>query len=173
MEIATILSGVIEILQEYLNIPVVLMEDTAPKPQYPFVGYKVLFHNADKKGGPIEIERLVSSENPNHQYDIEVNTFQESKIVLRLIACSDESLQAYSVAEKVINWFEQEGYQDLKVLDIVAGKVSKTRNKDIILEDSYERRVVLDVTLRVCNQASKTIPIIKQINFKRESEVSD
>lgn len=169
MKASYLLSRITEDLQEYLQLPVVLMEDTTPRPTYPFVGYKLLFHNANRKGRPIE--RIAAAAGENEA--IEVAILEETTAIIRFTACSDEVLQAYDIADSIIQWFDIDGYHALKGLDIVVGKVSKTRNRDLLTEEACERRVVIDISLRTTKEQSQTIPIIKEINFKRESEVID
>ncbi len=169
MKASYLLNSVTADLQAYLQLPVVLLEDIAPKPQYPFVGYKLLFHNANQKGRPIERAAVTAGEND----DIEVSLFEETTTILRLTACSDEVLEAYDIADSIIQWFDVDGYHTLKGLNIVVGKVSKTRNRDLLTEETCERRVVIDISLRTTKEQHKVIPIIKEINFKRESEVID
>lgn len=150
MNYAYIRNGIVDGLNEHLQIPVVPTDTNQPKPPYPFVSYK--FTTLYKSDASVMTRQLVTSGDENFNQDIEYVLRDQPQMVLSINAYSLDEAEAYDLALRVRAWFKLHGYRYLKELELIVVNVTALQDRSILIVDNYEKRIGFDVTLRTYSE---------------------
>lgn len=126
-------------LKEYLGVPVIRGNQTASKPDYPFVSYNVTTLAGENNG-------------TWQQHDDGIDRKQVTSIwsISALSADWDESV---CLAIKAREWFDHTGHTWLDEHGYTVQSVTEITNRDNILTVEYERKNGFDVVFYVYDEA--------------------
>src|SRR5690554_3377639 len=130
---------IIQQLQDYLNHPVILSNQAAPRPPYPYI--------AVTETSPF-IPAGQTIINEPLEEDIKQVSISQPTMVLSVTAYGKEFSETSQLAQWAHNWFSFIGYRVLKELGYIIESLGSVDNRDTLLVDEYERRRGFDVTLR-------------------------
>lgn len=128
---------IVDSLQEWLkkkgyDCPVIMANQTAPVPPYPYISYTVINPViANMKG------YCVADDGTRYKPLTQVWSFTVQ---------SDDDVQAVNVALLAYDWFALAGNEYLNDNNIVAQRVGNITNRDTLLTIEYEHRNGFDVT---------------------------
>lgn len=159
---------IVKELAAYLGFPVVMLEQAAKKPPYPFVGYKITTTYNPEQGQSIEINETVPSVTSEYEYDIERTVTEQPTITISVTAYSKIEEESTELALQAREWFRFQGEDILDGLNIVVVETTPVQNRDILLVEAYERRQGFDVILRISDQSTKRIDTIEHAEITRK-----
>lgn len=169
-------------LEQYLGIPVVLSDQAAPMPEFPFCYYSITTPYAPTgEMGNYRIEDIPGEtkitttrrEQPSATFSFTVCSINRwtkdanGAEVEPYIFGEDE---AQNLAEKAQGFFLVAGYDILSNLGIVVVDVTNTANRTTLVVDEAARRYGFDVRVRYTREDSRTDGTIKTVTTIREKE---
>lgn len=123
------------------NCPVIMANQTAPTPPYPYIAYTVITSvSANMKG--------YSVANDGMRYKSMVQTWS-------FTAQSNDDVEAFNVMMLAYDWFALVGNTYLSDNNIVAQRVGSITNRDNLLTVEYEYRYGLDVDFLLLHTLEK------------------
>lgn len=137
---------IVDGLQNYLkskgyNCPVIMANQTAPTPPYPYIAYTVITPvSANMKG--------YSVANDGMRYKSMVQTWS-------FTAQSNDDVEAFNVTMLAYDWFALTGNTYLSDNNIVAQRVGNITNRDNLLTIEYEHRYGFDVDFLLLHTLEK------------------
>lgn len=137
---------IVDGLQNYLkskgyNCPVIMANQTAPTPPYPYIAYTVITPvSANMKG--------YSVANDGMRYKSLVQTWS-------FTAQSNDDVEAFNVTMLAYDWFALTGNTYLSDNNIVAQRVGGITNRDNLLTIEYEHRYGFDVDFLLLHTLEK------------------
>jgi len=168
MDIKAIRNGIVTELNNFLEVPVVTLEQNKPKPKYPFLTYKITTPYVKGFGMEVQTSKLIPSQNTNFEYDIEETIVDQPTFTISFTAYSKDSLESQELALKACNWFNHIGYYTLKNLDVVLVSIEAIGSRDTLIVDDYERRNGFDVILRTTHIVSRRVETIEDYSMEGE-----
>lgn len=170
---APIRNAIVGGLTQHLERPVVMLDQGAPKPAYPFVIYRFTSGLIEEPGLPAETGDAVSSEDPTWRHDYQYTQRSQPTAVLSLIAISRDPDEAYQLALDALAWFRFHGYDALKAAGVVVVRAaSGIQNRDTLIVDDYERRQGFDLVLRMSSELVRRVSTIESVETQRAGGVS-
>lgn len=152
-------SEIVNLLQAHISCPVILADQAAPKPPYPYVGIKETSPFIPQPGQPNITDEPLSQ-------DIrQVATSQPTK-VLSVTIYSDSFQTAETLSQQVHDWFSFTGERQLKEAGFVVVNVTAITNRDSLIIDDYERRRGFDVTLRFTHVQESVVEAIEDVQIE-------
>jgi len=149
-----VISVVVKGLKEYINAPIIRLNQNAPPPNYPYACYNITTLQSKNNGtwGIYKdgIERIPITQTWSL-------TFQSSRIY-----------ESEELAIKAKNWFENIGRQYLKDNNIIIQSVGSITNRDNIISIEYEYKNGFDVVLWFLDEVEKNIETIETVIFKNK-----
>lgn len=136
------------LLHEYLGRPVILKEQTAQRPEYPFLGYHFISLKQQKEG------------KGNISYDHSGQTLKKERQVQHSVsftAYAKTEAEARELAEKAKDFLEFYGYEKLSAVEIVIVRCTELQSRNIFEIEDYERRYGFDAFIRTTDQKEKEI----------------
>jgi len=163
---------VVDRLAEYLNIPVILSDQEAPRPAYPFVHYSVIapyIPNGEYGAYSIEDgedeESLIStrSEQPHATFSFTVcsENRHEGK---RYISGEDEAMR---YAERAQGFFLHAGRAALSSIGIVVVEVMNSASRSLLDVDEVSRRWGFDLRVRYTKIDEREDPRMDSYNIRK------
>lgn len=140
-------------IKESLNIEVVRVNQNAPPPAYPYIGYT--------------ITTLMKTNNGTYSEYVENNVkvyCKEFQQIWSFTVFADNDLQSKEIAIRLYDYLDNIGAVDLSENDIVIQRIGNITNRDTLLTIDYEYRNGFDVTFAFMNEIKNT---------NAESEVID
>lgn len=137
---------IVDGLQNYLkskgyNCPVIMANQTAPTPPYPYIAYTVITPvSANMKG--------YSVANDGMRYKSLVQTWS-------FTAQSNDDVEAFNVTMLAYDWFALTGNTYLSDNNIVAQRVGNITSRDNLLTIEYEYRYGFDVDFLLMHTLEK------------------
>ena len=137
---------IVDGLQNFLkskgyNCPVIMANQTAPTPPYPYIAYTIITPvSANMKG--------YSVANDGMRYKSMVQTWS-------FTAQSNDDVEAFDVLMLAYNWFALIGNTHLSDNNIVAQRVGGITNRDNLLTIEYEHRYGFDVDFLLLHTLEK------------------
>lgn len=137
---------IVDGLQNYLkskgyNCPVIMANQTAPTPPYPYIAYTVITPvSANMKG--------YSVANDGMRYKSLVQTWS-------FTAQSNDDVEAFNVTMLAYDWFALTGNTYLSDNNIVAQRVGNITSRDNLLTIEYEYRYGFDVDFLLLHTLEK------------------
>ena len=147
-------------LNQYINLPVIMLEQVAEKPGYPFVGYKFTTPYNPEAGQAAETGANVPSADPAFTEDYEYTRTDQPTMTISITAYSKDSDQAHELALQARSWCAFHGYEYLKKHNIIVAQLGALQNRDTLIVGDYERRQGFDAVLRVTSQVKRTVPLV-------------
>lgn len=150
-------------LYNYTGSLAVPSESIGPKPNYPYLAYKVttpyIPPNNQGNYSIMEVEGVIT----------ETVTLQPT-FTISVNAYSDDSIECQELIKKAYDWFRHVGYQSLSDINVVVVNVRAFGDRTLLIVDNYETRIGFDTTLRTVDTISREIEAIEEYSFK---EVKD
>lgn len=146
IDIALVESVIVNGLQSYLTndkrpCTVLMANQTAPIPPYPYVSYTIITPSASG-GGTYSIHG-------------DGTRFKTVKQVWSFTVQSDDDIESKQLALKAADWFSLVGRVDVEDNNIVVEKIGDVGNRDNLLSIEYEYRNGFDVTLALTSTITK------------------
>lgn len=168
MSLTTVRNLIVSKLYAKTAKPVIQMEQTATKPDYPFIGYKIIASDNREPGMSI-MERIgVVSTDPLFDYDIKETAIDQVTATFSFNAYGEKSSDAYELAMTAKNYIEHNMYCDLKDIGAVVASVEAVGDRTVLIETSYEFRYGFDVIIRMVNSTERIVSTIEEININLE-----
>lgn len=164
--IKTIRNKVVSCLYKYLEVPVVMLEQTENKPPYPFVGYKFTATNISDGTLGVHTADIVPSTNKKFESDIEEVVYYQPQVRLSITAYSEDDIDTEETIKKAYDWFKHVGYYDLQDINTVVVKVSDITPRNTLIVGDYERKSGFDVTIRTVDVIRRRLEIIESVSTK-------
>jgi len=164
INVIAIRNAVISALATYISHPVVMLDQAAKKPPYPFVGYKVITPYAPERGSVAEIDEMVPSANPDFEYDIERTAIEQPTMTISFTVYAKTEDEALSLALQAQEWLRFSGYDTLSENNVVVVETTPVQNRDTLIINDYERRQGFDAILRSVSESTKRIETLEQSN---------
>lgn len=161
------------LLEQHVGRPVVMLEQgnqedqAAPKPPYPFLGYKFTSSYIPQSGMPPETIKTLPSNDLVFDSDIQVTRTEMPTLTLSLTAYSKNIDQANELAQSAYDWFSFHGYDDLKSENLVVARQEPVGDRTVLLEILYEYRRGFDVILRFTRELKRVVDTIEQAEIER------
>lgn len=171
IDYTAIRTAIVSGLTAHLGVPVVMLAQDAPRPPYPFVGYRFTVPYGAEPGLPVETGEQVSSTDPDWEHDYRYRQQSQPMMTLSVTAYTEEPDASNALALAALEWFQFQGYQHLKDSGIIVLPGSTVQDRDIQLVDYYERRQGFDVILRVGSELTRTVPTIESVEIDQTVEV--
>lgn len=143
-------------LSIYVSRPVILADQSAPKPGYPYIAIKEM------------INHIPASQSIYIDENKQTSRSQPTKS-LSITAYSKNFNDADELINDTFNWFLFVGYRSLKELGYVVESIEPIMNRDSLIVDVYERRRGFDVILRFVHEVDRQTELIESasLGFKR------
>lgn len=168
LDFEAIRTAIVSGLHAHLSIPVVMRDQGAPQPGYPYVGLKDITPLVTEPGLPAEVGSAVPSTDPRWDYDYQYEQRSQPTMVWSVTVYSQDAAEAQRLALESLAWFAFHGYENLKDAGIVVAPGGEVGNRDTLVVDDYERRRGFDVRLRVASAIRRTVPTIETVEISRE-----
>lgn len=138
-------------LEEYAGCSVVIADQSAPRPSYPFVTVKVI--QEDDETGQLTVGwHAVPSEDPQWEHDVEYRYRLRPRLTISISAYDDTRAEhVEDVVRLCRQWFviPQLGPRVLEELDAAVVELTPITDRDVVLEEQWERRKGFDVRMDV------------------------
>lgn len=129
-------------LSEYLGVPVIMANQTAPIPEHPYVSFTVTTPSISDNGTYARFDDGYDRKRAGQIWSITAQAL--------------ESDMAAEIASKAYDYFDSIGRQHLKNNEIVVVSIGNTSNRDTLLTTMYEYRCGFDVTFAVLDEIDRT-----------------
>lgn len=142
-------------LHKHLGIPVIMTDQAAPQPPYPFIGFAFVAPYIDR------------SPYGNHSITNDRHRIEKMAAITISITCYAKSAQdAFRISGQARDWFRGYGRILLKDTGIVVASLEDTTARDTLLTYDYERKVGFDVQLRMMDVIEYKEDMIAKIKTK-------
>jgi hypothetical protein len=168
MSLTTVRNLIVSKLYAKTGKPVIQMEQTATKPPYPFIGYKIIISDNREPGQSIMERVAVDSTSDDFDYDIKETAIDQVTATFSFNAYGAKSSDAYELAMTAKNFIEHNLYFDLKDAGAVVVSVEAIGDRTVLIDPAYEFRHGFDVIIRMVNSAERIISTIEEININLE-----
>lgn len=157
---------IVENLQDWLSskgheCPVVMANQTAPIPAYPYISYT--------------ITTAVSSNQKGYSIAADGTRYKELVQTWSFTAQSDDDVEAAQVAMLAYDWFALAGHTNMKENGIVAQRVGSITNRDNFITIEYEYRQGFDVDFLLMHtldaEDCETAGYVDEVQYQAELEV--
>ena len=165
MSLTTVRNLIVSKLYAKTAKPVIQMEQTATKPAYPFIGYKIIVSDNREPGQSIMERISVDSADPLFDYDIKETAIDQVTATFSFNAYAAKSSDSYELAMTAKNYIEHNLYFDLKDAGAVVVSVEAIGDRTVLIDPAYEFRYGFDVIIRMVNSVDRTVSTIEEINI--------
>jgi hypothetical protein len=165
MSLTTVRNLIVSKLYAKTAKPVIQMEQTATKPAYPFIGYKIIVSDNREPGMSVMERVMVDSTDPLFDYDIKETAIDQVTATFSFNAYGAKPTDAYDLAITAKNFIEHNMYYDLKDIGAVVVSVEAVGDRTVLIETSYEFRYGFDVIIRMVNSVDRIIANIENSEF--------
>ena len=161
MSLTTVRNLIVSKLYAKTAKPVIQMEQTATKPPYPFIGYKIIVSDNREPGQSIMERVAVDSIDPLFDYDIKETAIDQVTATFSFNAYGAKSSDAYELAMTAKNYIEHNMYYDLKDAGAVVVSVEAIGDRTVLIDPAYEFRYGFDVIIRMVNSVDRIVATIE------------
>lgn len=144
-------SIIINGIQEYINCPVILANQHAPIPAYPYVSFTVTTPVVINKG--------------SYGTEYDGVFYKPVKQVWSFTVQSDYTDQCMEIALKLHDWFSLVGITYLQDNEIVIERLENIGNRDNLITIQYEYRRGFDVTFVLMDEITHDFETIETIDI--------
>ncbi|MEB9896764.1 hypothetical protein P4K96_25395, partial [Bacillus cereus] len=141
-------------LHKHLGLPVIMTDQAAPQPSYPFIGFTFVAPYVDK------------SPYGNHFIQDEHRIEKLAAVTISITCYAKSSQDGYRISGQARDWFQGIGRNLLKDAGIVVVKLEATTARDTLLTYDYERRIGFDVHMRMVDVIEYDEDMIEKIKMK-------
>jgi len=142
-------------LKDVLGLPVINMNGGGDIPKGAFLTYSV-------SDGPDPGGRIMTTQEGEKQILQETVSFTVS-----FLSYADDNATSIVNAMKARDWFKTAGYQALKDMDVIVSDIGVVENRDVNIEEEWERRMGFDVDIRTTDTTDQPFIPIEKANIKR------
>lgn len=142
-------------LKDVLGLPVINMNGGGDIPKGAFLTYSV-------SDGPDPGGRVMTTQEGEKQILQETVSFTVS-----FLSYADDNATSIVNAMKARDWFKTAGYQALKDMDVIVSDIGVVENRDVNIEEEWERRMGFDVDIRTTDTTDQPFIPIEKANIKR------
>jgi len=153
-------TAIVKGLSEHLDILVIMANQDAPKPDYPFMTYMF----TTPMNSVVPQSGSYYSKEAGDKLDYGRRHY--NRMTVSLTSFSQDSDEAHEKAFEAADWFTWKGYFHLKENNIVVVRIEAMTNRDTLIVGDYERRVGFDVQLRVPSKVEKEIEWIEEVEYE-------
>ncbi|MBK5244293.1 MAG: hypothetical protein JJE18_04580 [Eubacteriaceae bacterium] len=168
MSLTTVRNLIVSKLNAKLSKPVIQMEQTATKPPYPYVGYKIIVAGNSGAGSPVMTRETVPSTDINFVSDIKETAIDQSTCTFSFSTYCATKMEADEMAIIVKNFVEHALYFDLKDAGAVVVEITAIGDRTTLITNVYEYRSGFDAIIRMATETSRTVPTIEEIIINME-----
>ena len=156
VDFSTIRDHITAMIKGHLNIEVIRVNQNAPPPDYPYIGYTVTTLMKANNG--------TYSEYVENDVRVYCKEFQQ---IWSFTVYSADDLQSKSIAIALYDYLDSIGSVELAENGIVIQKIGDITNRDTLLTIDYEYRNGFDVTFAFMNEIKhdKAVGVIDSITI--------
>lgn len=162
-----LLTDIVNQLKSYTGAnEVILADQNGPRPKEPFITIKVTTPYNGTSTHHIEERKVVPSEDPNFDSDIEYTFITHPKVTLSVNVYGDDT---YTTVQKAREWFDirQLSRSTLEQYKAVVREITAVQNRDTVIGGiSYEMRQGFDVIIVIQDEVKLIVPTIEQFSIK-------
>lgn len=156
IDIETIRSIITDKIKKHLNIEVIRVNQNAPAPAYPYIGYT--------------ITTLMKANNGTYSEYVDKNVrvyCKEFQQIWSFTVYAADDLQSKNTAIALYDYLDSIGRPDLSDNNIVIQRIGDITNRDTLLTIDYEHRNGFDVTFTFMNEIKrdKALGVIDNITI--------
>lgn len=151
-------TSIVSRLNRHLGMLVILENQTGQTPLYPFVTYKLISPYLPSGQGNYGVEPAPDGVELAKQRDIEQ--------VFSFTVHDTDSDRAYQACFNIIEYFDFLGRDTLREQGIVVVEMTNVQSRDTFLTIEYERRVGVDVRIRVVDQSNMQVDAIEKAEIR-------
>lgn len=163
---ARMVDGLQEHLAPYGVTAIIERDQDAPKPPYPFVGFK--WTTITPEVGTLRRTReIVTSSDPRFPFDVEYRYVRNPVLTLS-ITCHDwDGTRIHDIAQAAHTWWSipELGGDWMGPVQASVVEVTAITDRDTVLDEQIERRQGFDVRLQVVDVVRLTVPTIERVEI--------
>jgi hypothetical protein len=152
MNIVDVRNALIPKIKTFCNVPIIEADGNGPKPDGSHATYK--FTNAYGK------DNGRASEVYSNNSMIRTESF---KVTISFNAFDLDDDVSRELAQKIYDWFEFYGSDDLTANNIAVVELTNINNRDAFVVENYERRNGFDVIIRVSRELTRISSEIESV----------
>lgn len=149
---------VIPLITEYMSVMVIEADQPGEYPDAPHVVFKITVPYTKSIGRP-----AVTGEERPEGYS-EVLT-EDYNLTISFTSVSEAVEEARANAQRIRDWFEFFGYEELSLLNVAISGLGDVQNRNSVIDD--ESREGFDVVLRVHRELTRIIPWIENVEVTK------
>lgn len=170
MDMERLRNIIIKLLYQNLGCPVVMLNQSEERPEYPFVGYNFIStHIKSKEMGNYHTTEIPSLD-CKYPIDLLETVELQPQFTISFTAYSKDSIEAKSLALKAWEFFKLGAYRPLARENIIVTEWTNIGNRDIFETEHYERREGFDVQFRTTQKIQNRLETIETYELKKEVE---
>lgn len=151
-------------LNQALTPQIILADQEAPKPSYPFGSVKVITVYTNEIGEDTIVVTEADVDNAT------ISKLEQPEMTLSINAYSLIDSETYDLIQDMKDWFEFNSEFYLDALDITVIDTTDIQNRDALIQDNYERRFGFDARVRYNRTISKTVESINTVDIPDKEE---
>lgn len=148
-------------LNRALTPQIVSADQEAPKDSYPFGSVKVITAYTNEIGEDVIVVTEADVDNAT------VSKLEMPEMTLSVNAYSLNDAETYGLIQDMKDWFEFNSEFYLDNLGIAVIDTTDIQNRDVLIQDNYERRFGFDARVRYNRTISKTIESINTVEIQQ------
>ncbi len=150
---------------EPLGVTAIIERDQdAPKPPYPFVGFKWLTMTPEY--GTLRRTRgVVPSSDPRFLHDVQYTYIRNPVLTLSVTCFDRDGARIHDITQAAYDWWSiPELASDwMEPVGATVVEVTAITDRDTLLDEQIERRQGIDVRLRVVDVVRVTVPTVERV----------
>lgn len=147
------------------GVPVIMSDQSGPRPAFPFVSYTVTSPYLPI-GGPIKTQMAAGGV----LYDV---TTYQVEMVFSFTAHSQDPDEALNLALRVLDYYRNTAPALLGEYGMAVVSVSGVQNRDQLMVMEYERRSGLDVRFRVLDRKVEPLEYIERATIIQTADLTE
>lgn len=161
-----LVDGLEEYLQPFGVTHLVERDQDAPKPPYPFIGFKWILI-APELGTDRRTRDLVPSSDPRFPHDVEYRYVRNPVMTLSMTVFDRDGSRIHNITQAAHTWWTipELGGDWMQPVDTTVLEVTPISDRDANLDEQIERRQGFDVRLRVVDVVRVTVPTIEKVQI--------
>ncbi len=162
----TIIAGLTEHLSSYAITRIIERDQKAPRPAYPFIGFKWISLAPDRGPQPNRTVVVVQSTDPEFEHDIMYTYVRNPTMTLSVtVYDAGDSDKVSTITMATRDWFQTPELANdwLDPLGAVVSEVVGWGDRDTQLDRDIERRQGFDVRIRVVDEVEVRVPTIETV----------
>ena len=148
-------------LNQALTPTIVSDDQEAPKPSYPFGSVKVITAYTNEIGEDVIVVTEADVDNAT------ISKVEMPEMTLSINAYSSNDSETYGLIQDMKDWLEFNSEFYLDELSIAVIDTTDIQNRDVLIQDNYERRFGFDARVRYNRTISKTIESINTVDIQQ------